>query len=88
MVKPASIIEITSVEAIKKCVKKGIGLTILPVSCLRKEMQNKELVALNWAKNLETPVLMVWHKDKKISGLLGSFMQSAAHLNPETIGFQ
>jgi DNA-binding transcriptional LysR family regulator len=65
MVKPASIIEITSVEAIKKCVKKGIGLTILPEKSIQKELLNNELVPLNWAKELETSVLMVWHKDKK-----------------------
>jgi DNA-binding transcriptional LysR family regulator len=80
MVKPACIIEITSVEAIKKCVKKGIGLTILPEDSIQKELQNRELVPLNWAKDLTTPVLMVWHKNKKITGVLENFMHLAMQL--------
>ena len=81
IVKPDSIIEMTSVEAIKKCVKNGIGMTILPVSSIRKEFQTKELVALNWTTELETPILMVWHKDKKISEMLGDCMQIARQLD-------
>jgi DNA-binding transcriptional LysR family regulator len=85
MVKPSSIIEITSVEAIKKCVKKGIGLTILPEKSIQKELQNNELVPLNWAKKLETPVLMVWHRDKKTTGILDYFMQLAMQLRSKDI---
>lgn len=74
VVKPASIIEITSVEAIKKCVKNGMGLTILPESSIQREIKKKEIVSLNWINDFETTVLMVWHKDKRISDVLGSFM--------------
>lgn len=81
IVNPVSIIEMTSVEAIKKCVKNGMGLTILPEISVRKEIQNKELVALNWIKDLATPILMVWHKDKRVSEVLGSFMQLARQLD-------
>ncbi len=85
MVKPSSIIEITSVEAIKKCVKQGIGLTILPETSIQKELRNRELVKLRWAKKLETPVLMVWHKDKKPTGILDCFMQLAMQLRSESV---
>ncbi len=77
IVRPASIIEMTSIEAIKKCVKSGMGLTILPESSIHKEIKDRELAALNWISNMETPVLMVWHKDKKISEPLKNFMQLA-----------
>ena len=70
-----SIIEITSVEAIKKCVKNGIGLAVLPECSIQKEIENKELVPLKWINDLQTTTLMVWHKDKRISPALGNFMK-------------
>lgn len=70
----ASIIEMTSVEAIKKCVGQGLGITILPRSSIQKELEADELAALNWPKELKTPVLMVRHRDRRISRVLGDFM--------------
>jgi len=72
--KPAAIIEMTSVEAIKTCLKNGMGLAILPERAVRKEIKNRELVCLNWADKLETTILMVWHKDKRMTGVLEDFM--------------
>lgn len=75
IIKPASVIEITSLEAIKKCVADGIGLTILPEVLVQKELRDKKLCVLNWLDNLEATILMVWHRDKKISGVLHEFME-------------
>jgi len=59
--KSLSILELTSIEAIKKCVIKGLGLTILPKNSVQKELHNNRLVELGWSNDLETSVLMVWH---------------------------
>jgi DNA-binding transcriptional LysR family regulator len=80
IVQPVSIIEITSVEAIKKCVKNGIGLAVLPECSIQKELENNELVPLKWINDLQTTILMVWHKDKRISPALGDFMNLVRNL--------
>lgn len=76
IIKPASIIEITSLEAIKKCVAGGIGLTILPEVLVQQEIRDKKLSILNWVEeDLQATILMVWLRDKKISGVLHEFME-------------
>ena len=74
IVQPVSIIEITSVEAIKKCVMNGTGIAVLPVKSIQKEIHNKQIVELNWMSDLEVWVVMLWHKDRRISEALQNFM--------------
>lgn len=73
--KPLSILEFTSIETIKKCVIKGLGLTILPKNSVQKEIQKNRLIKLDWKSDVETSVLMIWHKDKRISDTLHAFME-------------
>lgn len=80
MIKPSSFIEFTSIQAIKKCVKKGMGLSILPAETVQKEIQNNELIYLTGMNPIEATLLMVWHKDKKISPILQSFMNICRQL--------
>jgi len=73
--KPSSIIEFTSIEAIKKCTMGGIGIAVLPASSIQKEIHNGQLVELNWIRDLETSVVMIWLKDRRISKVLLNFME-------------
>jgi DNA-binding transcriptional LysR family regulator len=72
--KPSSIIEFTSIEAIKNCILNGTGIAILPAKSIQQEIHNKQFVELNWMSNLEIPVVMLWHKDRRISEALRTFM--------------
>jgi DNA-binding transcriptional LysR family regulator len=45
--KPSSIIEFTSIEAIKKCVINGIGIAVLPAKSIQKEIRKEQIVELN-----------------------------------------
>lgn len=72
--KPESILELTSIEAIKKCVMNGTGIAVLPAESIKDEIHNKQIVALNWTSDLEISVFMLWHKDKRISQALRNFM--------------
>ena len=72
--KPASTLEFTSIEAIKKCVLNGTGIAILPEKSIQNEIHNQQVVELNWHRDLEIPVVMLWHKDRSISEALGYFM--------------
>ena len=72
--KPSSIIEFTSIEAIKKCVLNGTGIAIIPSESIQKEIHNKQIVQLNMMDDLEIPVIMLWHKDRIFSEALRYFM--------------
>lgn len=78
--KPSSIIEFTSIEAIKKCVLDGTGIAVLPEKSVQKEIQNGQVVELNWIRDLETPVVMVWHKERRLSEALQKFMEIVRNL--------
>lgn len=55
-------------------------MTILPESTIEKEIRGRELTALNWASELSAPVLMVWHKDKRLTQPLKDFMDAVRGL--------
>lgn len=73
-VKPSSVIELNSIEAIKKIVMLGMGVTIIPGISIGEELVHNKLVALVWEEELETGVLMIWHKDKWFSKALTALM--------------
>lgn len=76
-VNATSLVEVNSIESIKRCVMKGTGVTLMPEISVRKEANDENLVILPWAEEtLETAILMIWHKDKWISPTLGTFMNS------------
>jgi DNA-binding transcriptional LysR family regulator len=69
--------EFTCVEAIKRCVIAGTGLTIIPTIAVHEEIERQQLVALPWAEGGLEPIrLMIWHKEKWLSPTLRAFMQT------------
>jgi DNA-binding transcriptional LysR family regulator len=50
------------------------GVTILPKSCARKELGENRIVELTWRHPLKTSVLMVRHRESRISNTLHFFM--------------
>jgi DNA-binding transcriptional LysR family regulator len=76
-VEVANMIELNSVETIKRCVMEGIGVTMIPEIAVRAEIAQKKLAILPWAEDrLEAAILMIWHKDKWISPTLQAFMDT------------
>lgn len=73
----ATIMELNSIEAIKQCVIKGIGVTMIPMMSVMQELSQNKLTILRWAEEkLETAILMIWHKDKWLSPTLQAFMDT------------
>lgn len=73
----ATLIELNSIEAIKQCVIKGIGVTIIPRMSVTQEIAQQKLIILPWSEEqLETAILMIWHKDKWLSPTLQAFMDT------------
>jgi DNA-binding transcriptional LysR family regulator len=75
-VTPATIIEMNSVEAIKKTIKAGVGVTIIPEIAIQIDVEKGEMARVRWADDLETGVLMIYYKDKWRSPALESFMDT------------
>jgi len=74
---PATMIELNSVESIKQCVLKGVGIAMLPRIVVEKEIRAGQLAVLPCAEmDLEAGILMIWHRNKWISPTLGAFMDT------------
>ena len=74
-IRPESITEFSSVEAIKECVSLGMGLSLLPEIVVDRELSRKQLVSLAWTgTEMGIATHVVWHKDKWISPALGVFI--------------
>ena len=67
--------QLNSIEAIKECVLKGVGVAMLPVLTVEEAVAQNKLIILPWPEQqLETAVLMIRHKDKWLSPPLKAFM--------------
>lgn len=66
--------EFNSVEAIKQCVMAGIGITFLPEVAAGRELDNQQMVKLNWDHHLTVCTQLVWHRDKWLSPALQAFI--------------
>jgi DNA-binding transcriptional LysR family regulator len=74
-VRPDSVTEFSSVEAIKECVSLGLGLAFLPEIVVARELALKQVARLAWVgAELDMATHIVWHKDKWISPGLGAFI--------------
>ena len=76
-VNSATFIELNSLETIKQCLLKGLGVAMIPQMAIKEEIAQKELTILPWPEEtLETAILMIWHKDKWLSPTLQAFMNT------------
>jgi len=74
-VRPGSILEFGSVEAIKRCVISGLGITVLPRVTLEAELADGQLVDLNWkGPDFNIVTQLTFHKDKWITPALKTFL--------------
>jgi DNA-binding transcriptional LysR family regulator len=74
-VRPGSIMEFSSVEAIKQCAALGMGIACLPAIVAESEVADGRLAALPWsASHLVMQTQAVWHKDKWLSPAIQAFL--------------
>ncbi len=75
-----TVIEFASLEAIKECVKAGMGVTVLPLVAARRELRDRELVVLPWCDApLQITTQMVYHPNKWIRPVLRAFLLNASN---------
>lgn len=68
-------IEFSSGVSLRRCLQRGIGITICPLISVEKQLKEGSLLALKTSIVIdECPVLMIYHIDKWCSSLLKYFM--------------
>lgn len=78
---PTTILEFTSVEAIKQCVMARMGVTVLPRMAVERELAGGQLAALAWIeKEFHVMTQMLWHREKWLSPALQVFLAMAREL--------
>jgi DNA-binding transcriptional LysR family regulator len=75
-VRPAMILEFSSVSVIKQCVREGVGISLLPEISVADDILKGGLAVLPWEEqNLEVAALMIWYKDRWLSPTLRTFLE-------------
>ena len=76
-----TVLEFTSVEAIKQCVIARMGVAVLPKMAVERELATGQLTALPWIEaEFHVMAQMLWHKEKWLSPALRVFLKLAREL--------
>ncbi len=74
------VIEYNSIEGIKQCLTKGIGVSVLPeIALTRPEDANLKKIGV-FGDPVETAVIMIWHREKWVSESTQFFMDEARQM--------
>ncbi|WP_347553041.1 LysR family transcriptional regulator (plasmid) [Pseudalkalibacillus hwajinpoensis] len=78
----SSTFEITNVETLKNCVKSNLGIALLPYGVVKDEVSNQKLKIIDWnpPSNPELFHFVSWHKDKKFTSLLDTFVSVSENI--------
>ncbi|HEV8192043.1 MAG TPA: LysR family transcriptional regulator [Ktedonobacterales bacterium] len=77
-VRPATLLEFNSIEAIKQCVISGMGISALPAVAVAAEVAQGRLAELRWVgPALGVNTQMVWHRHRWLSPPLAAFLDLA-----------
>lgn len=67
-VKANTIMEFGSLEAIRQCVKNGLGVSLLPEMVVQDEVKRGELISFHWGgQPIPIQAHMIFHRDKWLS---------------------
>lgn len=70
-------VELNSVAAIKACVRRGLGITIIPEISVRQELEEEKMARIDWVEGpLEAALLMIWLTERWQSPSLSAFVDT------------
>ncbi|HEX7832617.1 MAG TPA: LysR family transcriptional regulator [Thermoanaerobaculia bacterium] len=76
-VKPHSVGEFASVEAIKQCATLGMGIALLPEIVVASEIRSGALRVLAWrGPDVSMATHVVWHKDRSMTPAMRGFLET------------
>jgi molybdate transport repressor ModE-like protein len=74
-IEPVHIMELWSIEAIKRCIMSGLGIGFLPIVTIEKEIQDKRLSVIPYPDPIAPmPLFVGHHKDKWVSPAIQKFL--------------
>ncbi len=75
-VKPSSIMELSSVGAIKQCTICNLGISVLPRISVKNELERGELVEIKWSgPSFPVKTQLLYHHEKWITPALRAFLE-------------
>jgi DNA-binding transcriptional LysR family regulator len=74
---PPEKMEFQSIEAVKRCVAAGMGVSVLPYVAVEGELRSGELSALAWGGAFDVRTRMAWHGERWRSPALRAFLEAA-----------
>src|SRR5215218_3057778 len=74
---PRETLEFQSIEAIKRCVSAGMGVSVLPAVSVEAELASGSLSELGWREPIRVGTLMAWNGQRWASPALRAFLQTA-----------
>ena len=74
---PRETLEFQSIEAIKRCVSAGMGVTVLPTVAVENELAAGGLSGLGWQEPIRVGTLMAWNEARWASPALRAFLETA-----------
>jgi DNA-binding transcriptional LysR family regulator len=74
---PPEKMEFQSIEAVKRCVAAGMGVSVLPYVAVEGELRSGELSALAWGGAFDVRTRMAWHGERWQSPALRAFLEAA-----------
>jgi len=75
-VKPGSIMELSSVGAIKECTICGLGIAILPKIAVKDELERGKLIELDWTEPpLDVRTQLIYHHEKWLTPAMKAFLE-------------
>ncbi|HVZ83399.1 MAG TPA: LysR family transcriptional regulator [Terracidiphilus sp.] len=75
-IRPGHVTEFSSIEAMKQCVRVGMGIALLPSVVIARELRQRQFKALHWAgPSLDVGAYLLWHRDKWVSPAMSAFIE-------------
>lgn len=80
-------IQLTSNEAVKQAIMAGLGVSILPLICIRTELAagSLQIIPLKGLP-LKTTWRLVWHRDKKHTPVAAAFLEHVREHKAQIVG--
>jgi DNA-binding transcriptional LysR family regulator len=74
---PPERLEFQSIEAVKRCVAAGMGVSVLPTVAVEADLAAGNLCKLRWGEPFLVETRMVWHGERWASPALKAFLDTA-----------